>query len=120
MFFNNVKFVVEETKLSIDELGFIRHLCALLAHDLICTIENCFPDYYSTNIMYLGYGCYIPGGCSDLSTSLNSFENFIKGICDYDFWYDSDISGEEVLLKKIKIKKNYETLMKGVKIDAAI
>ena len=70
--------------------------------------------------MFLGYGCHISGGCSDLTTSMDTFTSFLKGICDYDYWYDEDIVGEELLLKRIKIKKDYDKLVKGLKEDAVI
>ena len=112
LFFNNVKFDLIEDDISDCEKGFVRHMCGLLSNDLIHTIINCFPDYYSTNIMFLGYGCHIPGGCSDLTTSMTSFDRFVFGIGDYDYWFDEEISGEEFLMSKLKIEKNYEKCKK--------
>ena len=120
LFFNGVDFALEKQSISDLEKGFIRHMCGLLSNDLIHTIINCFPDYYSTDIMFLGYGCHIPAGCSDLTTSMSSFESFIKGICDYDYWYDDDIMGEDFLLNKLNIEKDYNKLRKEVSNNATI
>lgn len=114
LFFNKVKFDLIDDMLNSEEKWFVRHMCGLLSNDLINTIINCFPDYYFTNIMFLGYGCHIPAGCSDLDTSMDTFDSFLKGICDYDYWFDGDIVGEDFLLSKLKIKKNYDKLKKEV------
>ena len=114
IFFNDVEFELDDNSgLTKDELDFIKQMCGLLANDLINTIINSFPDYYDTNIMFLGYGCYIPAGCSELNTSMNTFDSFLKGITDYDYWSEYDINGEELLLEKIKINKDYENLRRN-------
>ena len=114
LFFNGIKFDLVESKLTSEEKWFVRHVCGLLSNDLINTIIKCFPDYYFTNIMFLGYGCHIPGGCSDLDTSMDTFDSFLKGICDYDYWFDGDVVGDDFLLSKVRINKNYDKLKKEV------
>lgn len=106
LFFNYPEYEVEESSLTDYEKRFISQMCGLLSNDMVNTIMRCFPDYYSDEIMFLGYGCYTPAGCSDLTTSMKTFEEFIKGICDYDFWCDDkDVNGEDILLKKLHLKK---------------
>lgn len=114
LFFNHIDFKIAEQPVIDVEKWFIRHVSALLAHDLINTIINGFPDYYSTNIMFLAHGCYIPAGCSSLTTSMNTFDSFLKGITDYDFWFDEDIDAKELLLSKLNINKDYDELIKKV------
>ena len=117
LFFNHYEFEITEQPIEKVEMWFVRHVCALLSNDLIRTIVSGFPDYYSTNIMFLGYGGYIPAGCSSLDTSMNTFDSFLKGITDYDFWFDEELDGKDFLLFKLRINKNYETLTKEVFIN---
>lgn len=118
LFFNGIKFDLVEGKLTSEEKWFVRHVCGLLSNDLINTIINCFPDYYSNYIMLLGYGCYTPAGCSSLETSMYTFEDFLKGICNYDFWFDEDVKGKNFLLEKLTINKDYEKLIKEISESA--
>lgn len=113
-FFNRSEFEIVEQPISDVEMWFIRHTCGLLSNDLIRTIISGFPDYYSTNIMFLGYGGYIPAGCSSLTTSMNTFDSFLKGITDYDFWFDEEIDAKDFLFIKLNLNKNYEELVKEV------
>ena len=64
--------------------------------------------------MFLGYGGYIPAGCSSLTTSMNTFDSFLKGITDYDFWFDEEIDAKDFLFIKLNLNKNYEELVKEV------
>ena len=93
--------------------GFAQFICALLANDLLNTLISGFPDYYDKNIMFLGYGLHIPGGCSSLSTKMDTFDEFLEGICDYDFWYGELDDTEEVMTNEFKINKDYESLKKS-------
>ena len=63
--------------------------------------------------MFLGYGLHIPGGCSSLSTKMDTFDEFLEGICDYDFWYGELDDTEEVMTNEFKINKDYESLKKN-------
>ena len=120
LFFNRLEFEIVEQPISEVEKWFVQHVCGLLSNDLIRTIISEFPEYYSEDNMFLGYGCYIPGGCSALSTSFHSFNSFLNGITDYDFWFDEDINGKDFLLSKLNINKNYEALVKEVFNNAII
>ena len=93
--------------------GFAQFICALLANDLLNTLISAFPDYYDKNIMFLGYGLHIPGGCSSLSMKMDTFDNFLEGICDYDFWYGELDDTQEVMTNEFKINKDYESLKKN-------
>ena len=105
------RIIKENTSLDNEEKSFIFNLSQLLCLDLLHTIYNGFPDYYDTCIMFLGYGLYIPAGCSDLDTSMKSFESFVKGITNYDFWLELD--GPKVF-EKMNINYDYEKVLKNI------
>ena len=101
--------IKENKDLDEEEKYFIFSLSQLLCLDLIHTIYNGFPDYYDTCIMYLGYGLHIPAGCSDLTTSMKTFERFINGITDYDYWLE--LEGPE-MFEKMNIQYDYKKVLK--------
>lgn len=103
------KRTIKENKtLDEHEKYFIFSLSQLLCLDLLHTIYNGFPDYYDTCIMFLGYGLHIPAGCSDLDASMKSFERYVNGITNYDYWLELD--GPEVF-EKMNIKDDYKEVL---------
>ena len=113
-FFQSLKFNVEEAKLKLGYRQFAQHICGLLAHDLLSTLISDFPDYYDKTIMFLGSGCYHPAGCSSLTTSMKTFDGFLEGIGDYNFWFDENINGTNAVLNKFNINKDYDSLKKNI------
>lgn len=104
----NKRTIKENKTLDEDEKYFIFSLSQLLCLDLLHTIYNGFPDYYDTCIMFLGYGLHIPAGCSDLDASMKSFERYVNGITNYDYWLELD--GPEVF-EKMNIKHDYKEVL---------
>lgn len=103
------KRTIKENKtLDEDEKNFIFSLSQLLCLDLLHTICNGFLDYYDTCIMFLGYGLHIPAGCSDLDASMKSFERYVNGITNYDYWLELD--GPEVF-EKMNINHDYKEVL---------
>lgn len=109
-FLNNHKvFALDDAPQSYKGTDFINGVCSILSNDLICTLLNNFPTYYSTNIIFLGYGLHTPAGCSALTTDMSSFDSFINGIGDYDYWLGFNFGS--ALLEKYQIEKDYEKLI---------
>ena len=109
-FFNSYKeFTLVDSPKTYKGEEFIKGICSILSNDFICTLMNQFPTYYSDNIIFLGYGLHIPAGCSDLTTEMSSFDSFIKGISDYDYWLEVDDGSS--LLDKYQIEKDYDKLI---------
>ena len=102
------KWTIKENP-KLKETDFIFGLSQLVCLDMIHTIYKDFPDYYDTCIMFLGYGLYIPGGCSALSTSMKNFDKFVDGITNYDFWLECE--GPEIF-EKMNIEYDYEKVLK--------
>lgn len=50
----------------------------------------------------------IPAGCSDLDASMKSFERYVNGITNYDYWLELD--GPEVF-EKMNIKHDYKEVL---------
>lgn len=80
-----------------EEQDFLFSMSQLLCLDLIHTIKNIYPEYYSSKIIFMGYNLYEPAGCSSLSLDMSSYESYINGLHDYDFWFEID--GEKVFQK---------------------
>ena len=107
------KITIKESKiLDENEKDFIFSLSQLLCLDLLHTINIGFPDYYDTCIMFLGCGLHIPAGCSDLYASMKSFEGYVNGITNYDYWLDwLEPDGGPEVFEKMNIKHDYKDVL---------
>ena len=113
---NNCPLYLKGISKKYKNINFVLNLFQLLTLDILGAIRDCFPNYYDKKILFLGQNIYQPGGCSSLYASMKSFESFVKGITDYDFWLraDGDYDNGEVVFKKLNINKDYEQLTKDI------
>lgn len=105
----NERVVKENNELDDEENYFMFYMSQLLCLDLIHTILNGFPSYYSENIMFMGHNLYSPAGCSGSSLDMDNFDKYLIGLTDYSFWFE--ISGKETF-DKLNINNNYQEVLK--------